>query len=50
MVSLPGTDVTPEEHLPEVAHAVAIIMDGNGRWAAEHGVSVAEGHRAGSRG
>ena len=44
-----GTDVSPEEHLPEVAHAVAIIMDGNGRWAAEHEVSVAEGHRAGSR-
>jgi undecaprenyl diphosphate synthase len=44
-----GTDVSPEEHLPEVAHAVAIIMDGNGRWATEHGVSVAEGHRAGSR-
>jgi undecaprenyl diphosphate synthase len=49
VASIPGTDVTPEEHLPEVAHAVAIIMDGNGRWAAEHGVTVAEGHRAGSR-
>ena len=49
MSSLPGTDVTPEEHLPEVAHAVAIIMDGSGRWAAGHGVSVADGHRAGSR-
>ena len=49
MASVPGTDVTPEEHLPEVAHAVAIIMDGNGRWAAEQGVAVAEGHRAGSR-
>jgi undecaprenyl diphosphate synthase len=49
VASVPGTDVTPEEHLPEVAHAVAIIMDGNGRWAAERGVSVAEGHRAGSR-
>ncbi len=24
-------------------------MDGNGRWAESHGVSVAEGHRAGSR-
>jgi undecaprenyl diphosphate synthase len=24
-------------------------MDGSGRWAAEHGVSVADGHRAGSR-
>jgi len=44
-----GTDVSPEEHLPEVAHAVAIIMDGSGRWAVEHGVSVADGHRAGSR-
>ena len=41
MTSLPGTDVTPEEHLPEVAHAVAIIMDGNGRWAAEREVSLA---------
>jgi len=35
--------------LPELAHAVAIIMDGNGRWAAANGVSVADGHRAGSR-
>src|SRR5205823_9472818 len=33
----------------EVPHAVAIVMDGNGRWAAGRGVSVAEGHRAGSR-
>jgi undecaprenyl diphosphate synthase len=24
-------------------------MDGNGRWAAGHGVTIAEGHRAGSR-
>jgi len=47
----PGTDADPaaQHGLPEVAHAVAIIMDGNGRWAAGHGVSVAEGHRAGSR-
>jgi undecaprenyl diphosphate synthase len=46
-----GTDADPaaEHGLPEVAHAVAIIMDGNGRWAAGRGVSVAEGHRAGSR-
>ena len=51
MASVPGTgtDVSPEEHLPEAAHAVAIIMDGNGRWAAGHGVPVADGHRAGSR-
>jgi undecaprenyl diphosphate synthase len=33
----------------EVPRAVAIVMDGNGRWAAERGLEVAEGHRAGSR-
>jgi undecaprenyl diphosphate synthase len=46
-----GTDADPvaEHGLPEVARAVAIIMDGNGRWAAGRGVAVAEGHRAGSR-
>ena len=33
----------------EVPRAVAIVMDGNGRWASANGVSVAEGHRAGSR-
>ena len=49
MTSLPGTDVTPEEHLPEVAHAVAIIMEGKGLLDEEHDVSVDEGHRAGSR-
>ena len=39
-----------EDHaLPEVARAVAIIMDGNGRWASARAVSVADGHRAGSR-
>jgi undecaprenyl diphosphate synthase len=28
---------------------VAIIMDGNGRWAAEHGKARSEGHRAGMK-
>jgi undecaprenyl diphosphate synthase len=28
---------------------VAIIMDGNGRWASERGLPVAEGHREGAR-
>ena len=32
-----------------VAKSVAVIMDGNGRWAHAHGVSIAEGHRAGAR-
>jgi undecaprenyl diphosphate synthase len=46
-----GTDADPvaEHGLPEVARAVAIIMDGNGRWAAGRGLTVADGHRAGSR-
>jgi undecaprenyl diphosphate synthase len=43
------TEPTAQHDLPEVARAVAIIMDGNGRWASARGVSVAEGHRAGSR-
>jgi len=33
----------------ELARAVAIIMDGNGRWADARGLPVAEGHRAGTR-
>jgi undecaprenyl diphosphate synthase len=33
----------------EVPAALAIVMDGNGRWAASRGLSVADGHRAGSR-
>ena len=30
------------------ARYVAIITDGNGRWAREHGLSVNEGHNAGA--
>ena len=33
----------------DLARSVAIIMDGNGRWAQRQGLSVAEGHRAGTR-
>ena len=33
----------------ELARAVAIIMDGNGRWAEAKGLPVAEGHRAGTK-
>jgi undecaprenyl diphosphate synthase len=36
-------------HDSGVARSVAIIMDGNGRWAAGRGLSVAEGHREGAR-
>ncbi|MEX0851093.1 MAG: polyprenyl diphosphate synthase [Gaiellaceae bacterium] len=34
---------------PPAASSVAIIMDGNGRWAASRGMPVAEGHREGAR-
>ena len=33
----------------EIAASVAIIMDGNGRWAAQRGLPIAEGHRQGTR-
>jgi undecaprenyl diphosphate synthase len=33
----------------EVPRAVAIIMDGNSRWAASKGLTVADGHREGTR-
>ena len=35
--------------LPAVARSVAIIMDGNGRWAEARGLPVADGHRAGTK-
>ena len=38
-----------EEGLPDVARAIAIIMDGNGRWARRRRLPVAAGHRAGTR-
>jgi undecaprenyl diphosphate synthase len=33
----------------DVPRSVAIIMDGNSRWAAEQGLTVADGHREGTR-
>jgi undecaprenyl diphosphate synthase len=38
-----------EEQRGEHARSIAIIMDGNGRWAARRDLPVAEGHRAGTR-
>jgi undecaprenyl diphosphate synthase len=38
-----------EPPLPEVASSVAIILDGNGRWAKKRSLPVAAGHRAGAR-
>jgi undecaprenyl diphosphate synthase len=42
------TDVSPSQD-SGAARSVAIIMDGNGRWAAARGLPVAEGHREGAR-
>jgi undecaprenyl diphosphate synthase len=39
----------PEPTRPEVARAVAIVMDGNGRWARRRGLPIAAGHRAGTK-
>lgn len=33
----------------DLARSVAIILDGNARWAEQRGLPVAEGHRAGTR-
>src|ERR687887_2538375 len=38
-----------EPGLPDVARSIAIIMDGNGRWARRRRLPVAAGHRAGTR-
>jgi undecaprenyl diphosphate synthase len=39
----------PEHESPDVAQSVAIIMDGNGRWAKRRRLPTAAGHRAGAR-
>jgi undecaprenyl diphosphate synthase len=44
-----NTDVQTDPVGEPAAHTVAIIMDGNGRWAASRGVPVAAGHREGTR-
>jgi undecaprenyl diphosphate synthase len=47
--TLRGLRPAPEPELPSVARSVAIIMDGNGRWARSRRLPVAAGHRAGTR-
>src|SRR3712207_5021674 len=44
-----GEEKATDHDLPAVAQSVAIIMDGNGRWARRRGLPVAAGHRAGTR-
>ena len=43
------TEVAPDLAPTELARSVAIIMDGNGRWAERRGLTVADGHREGTR-
>jgi len=47
--SLRGLTPIRERQLPDVARSIAIIMDGNGRWARRRRLPVAAGHRAGTR-
>jgi undecaprenyl diphosphate synthase len=46
---VPDLLAVDDEQRGEHARTVAIIMDGNGRWAERQGLSVAEGHRAGTK-
>jgi undecaprenyl diphosphate synthase len=46
--AVPGRNA-PLSDASTLPRSVAVIMDGNGRWAASHGVPVSEGHREGTR-
>ena len=48
MVVQPATSRTPLPRVQTVPTHVAIIMDGNGRWAQARGLTRPEGHRAGA--
>jgi undecaprenyl diphosphate synthase len=45
---VPDSTETPITDLERVPKHVAIIMDGNGRWAKSHGLPRTEGHRRGT--
>jgi undecaprenyl diphosphate synthase len=47
--TLSGLRAADEPGLPDVARSIAIIMDGNGRWARRRKLPVAAGHRAGTK-
>ncbi len=42
------TSVSPEINLAKLPQHVAVIMDGNGRWAQQRGLPRIEGHRRGA--
>lgn len=41
--------LSEEQHPPPAIRHIAIIMDGNGRWAEERGLQRLEGHREGAK-
>jgi len=47
MAALTAMDEQHSERLSSIPRHVAIIRDGNGRWAKEHGLPRTEGHRHG---
>ena len=46
--TISGQPATDSSNLKKLPHHLAIIMDGNGRWAQERNLSRIEGHRAGA--
>ena len=44
-----GTQLDTRIDMERLPRHIAIIMDGNGRWAREHGLAHVEGHEAGSK-
>ena len=43
------TTLATEQNLAKLPHHVAVIMDGNGRWAKQKGLPRIEGHRQGAK-
>lgn len=46
-MAVPASQIEPSDPAPEAPRHVAIIMDGNGRWARARGLPRGEGHRRG---
>ncbi len=47
--TIPAVTNGVRQHPPaDIPHHVAVIMDGNGRWAAQRGLRPTDGHRAGT--
>ena len=50
MTSIPQNPITPQD-IPKalIPRHIALVMDGNGRWAQERGMPRTEGHRVGEK-